>query len=110
MITSKEINMVYDQFKKDLGIKDGIPKLLILSKPISGSVAQIKRVLPEFAELHIDDVLYRNQLHKEYIYQVLYHEFTHIVDELSYFNKKKDKYKWARFCSHIQNFMLLKLK
>lgn len=97
MITSKEINIVYDQFKKDLGIKDRMPKLLILSKPISGSVAQIKRVLPEFAELHINDVLYHNQLHKEYIYQILYHEFTHIVDELSYFDDKKDKDKWERY-------------
>lgn len=91
MLSNKEIYEIYHQYKIDLEICIKLPDILILSDVNQIGMAQIKNVTPESAELVLGNIFFEKDINKKYLYQVLYHEFTHILDQLSFFITVKDK-------------------
>lgn len=95
MIKLNKINELYEQFKKDLKIRNNLPELLVLPKKNQVGIAEIGEVVPNLAELFLSDKFFDKTINDKYLSTVLYHEFTHILDRISYFtcisNTKKQK-------------------
>lgn len=87
MLSETEINEILYQFKYDLKIEIYIPELLILPKYNQIGMAQIGDITPNLVELFLGNIFFEHGVYKKYLYQILYHEFTHIVDRLSYFTE-----------------------
>lgn len=91
MFTKEEIYKVYNQFKDDLGTNNLPSKFVILAKKSTLFSAEVNNILPDFFELYInEDLFYNNNVKKKYLIQILYHEFTHVLDELKYSNLLED--------------------
>lgn len=91
MLSKEEINEVYIEYKKDLNINTKMPDLQIFQNNEELSDAHIGRITSQYAELFIGEIFFDSRVTKNYLYQILYHEFTHIVDRLIYFSEIEDE-------------------
>ena len=93
MLSEKEINNIYEQYKKDLNFGFLTSRLVISQLECSDDSAQIGSVNLETAELLLGEIFYNNGVSNKYLHQMLYHEFTHITDRLSFFTNIDDERK-----------------
>ena len=92
MFTKNEIYETYEQYKIDLKTNIMPSKILILSKTLESSFAMVNRVFPEFFELYLSEKsFYLDNINKDYLRQILYHEFTHVEDKLTYLKTIQDE-------------------
>lgn len=99
MLKKEDIYKIYDQYKKDVKCKVELPaEFLIIPKSLNDTIAMIGHVESGFFELYINqDIFYHSRINREYLKQFLYHEFTHVVDNLVYFTDEKDEKKHRKF-------------
>lgn len=99
MLKKEDIYKIYDQYKKDTRYNILLPlEVLILSKKMDDIIAMIGHVEHRFFELYLnEDVFYYGKINNDYLVQILYHEFTHVADRLSYFKDEKDDKQHSKF-------------
>ena len=92
MLSEKEIDDIYIQYKMDLKIDCQMPNLNILFND-NDNEAYIGAVDNESAELFLGSIFSDSKVSKKYLNAILYHEFTHISDRLTFFRELKDESK-----------------
>lgn len=68
-----------------------MPELEILFEKGCLDEAHIGKVNLKYAELFVSSIFYDSKISKKYLYSILYHEFTHIVDRIKFFTEMEDE-------------------
>jgi hypothetical protein len=111
MLKDEEIYAIYNLYKKDLKPSIMPQKIEIIFESVGDTLARVGRILPDFFELYLNkEIFCQGDYYKEYLTQILYHEFSHVQDRFLYLKHIQNERQHGMFLFPFTEFQASKIE